>query len=314
MVHLHWAGQGFLGPRQLAQFCVPVVWTMHDTWTFTGGCHYPGGCVRYREECGRCPQLGSTNGRDLSWRNLREKKATFGEVAAWIAPSAWLADCAKRSGWLMPSRVHVIPNALAADAFHPVDRAEARARMGMSRAALVLAAGAMDLREERKGCYLLRDTLAQIAEVRRPCVLLLFGGGQSASYADWPVEVRCVGDLRNDAELAQVYQVADALLLPSLQDNLPNVAVEAQACGCPVVGFDSGGLREIIEHGQTGWLSPRFDSAGLASAILEWMGNAPSEAAVAARCAERHLFRDDPGKHAAALLKIYRAAIEVRSS
>jgi len=66
LIHLHWIGDGFLRIESLARFEVPIVWTLHDSWPFTGGCHLPGGCRRYQESCGCCPVLGSSRIGDLS--------------------------------------------------------------------------------------------------------------------------------------------------------------------------------------------------------------------------------------------------------
>lgn len=81
------------------------------------------------------------------------------------------------------------------------------------------------------------------------------------------------GYLTGEKQLSWVYSAADVFVLPSLQDNLPNTALEALACGVPVVGFDVGGIPEIVREGETGLLVPAKDVAGLRAAITSVLEN-----------------------------------------
>jgi glycosyltransferase involved in cell wall biosynthesis len=288
LVHLHWIGGGFFSLRELPDLQMPVVWTLHDAWALTGGCHYPDRCLGYAAECGACPQLGSSRRHDLSWVNLRAKRATLDSVAAFVAPSTWLAGLVMASGITTADRLHVIPNGLDGAVFAPADAVRARLAMGLPLDAIVLAAGSQDLGEPRKGNHLLREVIEGVVkETRRPCVLVLFGAPGRLSKQDWPCEVRWLGVLSEEQQTVRVYNAADLLLMPSLQDNLPNMPLEALACGCPTVGFDAGGLKEIIEPGITGALATAVNAPALAIAVASWIGLNPSRTAVAARCRAR---------------------------
>lgn len=288
VVNLHWIGGGFLSLRELSRFGAPVVWTLHDAWALTGGCHYPDRCRGYTAKCGKCPQLGSESPHDLSWLNLRAKRTKLGKVAAFVTPSAWLADLAAASGAVAPGRLHVIPYGLDGMTFSPMAMDKSRRIWGLPADAVLLLAGAQDLSERRKGCHLLRDVIARVvAAVPGRYVLVLFGANNELTNCDWPCEVRWLGTLRGEGEITRICSAADVLLIPSLQDNFPNLALEAQACGCPVVGFDSGGLREIIEPTRTGWLAQEATASGLADAVQTWLTTAPSRAEVSARARAR---------------------------
>ena len=288
IVNLHWVGNGFLSLRELSGFRAPIVWTLHDAWAFTGGCHYPAGCRGYTSRCGRCPQLGSESIRDLSWLNLRAKRASLRDVAAFVTPSAWLAGLAAESGAVASDRLHVIPNGLDGMTFVPMDRDKARRELGLPADAVLLLAGAHDLNERRKGWHLLRGAIERVVEaIPGHYVLVVFGAHSELSSGGWPCEVRSLGTLREEGEIARICSAADVLLMPSLQDNLPNLALEAQACGCPVVGFDSGGLREIVEHGSTGMLAQETTASGLADAARAWLAMAPNRSEVSVRARAR---------------------------
>ncbi len=288
IVNLHWVGSGFMSLRELPRFCAPIVWTMHDAWPLTGGCHYPDRCQEYTATCGKCPQLGSRARRDLSWLNLRAKRELLDHIAAFVTPSAWLASLAATSGAVAPSRLHVIPYGLDGKVFSRGDRVGLRAAFSLADDTLVFVAGAQHLAEPRKGCHLLRETMRRVtSRVSRHCVLMLIGAGGDSSEGDWPCDVRWLGTLRNEADIVGVLSAADVLLLPSLQDNFPNMALEAQACGCPVVGFDTGGLREIIDPMLTGMLAHEISSEGLANAVVAWLASEPNRQEVASRARTR---------------------------
>lgn len=306
LVHLHWVGAGFLNLDELHAIRAPVVWTLHDTWPFTGGCHYPDDCDGAAIGCGRCPQLGSTSVNDASRRNYARRREALGKVASWVAPSAWMAGLANTRGRLPANRVRVVPNTVGEGWCAPDSRPAARDALGLSPDQWVLVAGAHDLAEPRKGCEFLPGAMERLTQqTGRRVLLVLFGEGRSDVGIRWPCEVRYTGYLHKQIDLAGVLQAADLLVLPSLQDNLPNIALEALACGCPVVGFDRGGLREIVDQGETGWLTGDATPAGLARAVFEWERAKPEPEVVARVAAERVTHDFSPHAHASRLEGVY---------
>ena len=98
IVHLHWVGDNYLPIRELAKIEAPIVWTLHDMWAFTGGCHTAYDCSRYQAGCGNCPQLVTRGPKDISARVLRDKQRAWSRVPMRVVcPSRWLADCARSS-------------------------------------------------------------------------------------------------------------------------------------------------------------------------------------------------------------------------
>ena len=127
IVHLHWVGAGFLPVQALKQFRRPIVWTLRDMWSFTGGCHYSAGCQRYQDACGACPQLRSSHDADLSraiWS--RKRRHWQGLDLSLVAISSWLARSVQSSGLFRSCPVEVIPNGLDLERFQPSEKAVAR--------------------------------------------------------------------------------------------------------------------------------------------------------------------------------------------
>jgi glycosyltransferase involved in cell wall biosynthesis len=272
LVHLHWVAASMLRIEELARLNVPLVWTLHDTWAFTGGCHYPGNCEAFRRQCGNCPHLASTVENDLSRSIWRRKQAVFSRLdLTVVAPSRWMADAAKQSSLFANRRVEVIPYGLDTDVFKPIDTATAKVYFGVNPAHPVLLFGAQTLTDPRKGGDLLCEAIAQIDF---PCTLLTFGEGVLPSATTEFVTVRGLGSLADDVSLAMMYSAADAFLCPSREDNLPNTVAEALACGTPCVAFHVTGLTDMIEHRTTGWLAKAFDPSDFAAGI-KWVVTHP---------------------------------------
>lgn len=280
LVHVHWVARSFVSVEELGRLKAPVVWTLHDTWAFTGGCHYTGSCEGYRQQCGACPQLGSDQQNDLSRDVMRRKARAFaGADITVVAPSRWLAEKAAGSSLFKGRRIEVIPNGLDTEAFKPIPRGVARDYLSVDRSAPVILFGAEWLPDPRKGGDLLCEALACLQE---RCTLLTFGLGQLPLDGMPHVTVRSLGRLSDPASLAMAYSAADVFVCPSREDNLPNTVAEALACGTPCVAFDVNGLPDMIEHRRTGWLARPFDASDLAEGLRWAMSPADPDALRAA--------------------------------
>jgi glycosyltransferase involved in cell wall biosynthesis len=243
---------------------------MHDMWPFTGGCHYAGACLRYRSECGACPALGSNSDDDLSrtiWR--RKRKSWDGLPFQLITPSRWLASCARSSALFHGADVAVIPNTLDTDIFRPQEQAAARQRCSLPQGPKLVLFGAIaSLSTSRKGAHLLMPALEQLQKVVDfPVELVVLGATGPEPSMTFPLLVHYAGHVSDEAELSAFYASADAVVLPSTEDNFPNVALEALACGRPCAAFEIGGMGDLIVHGETGYLAKPFLPGDLAAGI-----------------------------------------------
>jgi glycosyltransferase involved in cell wall biosynthesis len=272
LVHLHWVGAGLLGIEELAQLTCPIVWTLHDAWAFTGGCHYTGDCEGFKQLCGCCPQLGSQRDDDYSRTLMRKKTKVFEKLdLTVVTPSRWLAQMARQSNLFARRRIEVIPNGLDTETFKPVHQHTAREGIGIQPDGPVLLFGAQVLTDPRKGWDLL---CAALRRLNRPCTVMVFGKGNVCVENASHITVHRLGNFADDASLARIYSAADVYVCPSREDNLPNTVAEALACGTPCVAFAVNGLTDMIEHKVNGWLASPFDPADLAEGI-SWLLQCP---------------------------------------
>ncbi|MFZ3013990.1 MAG: glycosyltransferase family 4 protein, partial [Nitrospira sp.] len=259
---------GMLRVEELAQLRCPIVWTLHDTWAFTGGCHYVRDCEGYKKHCGYCPQLGSQRKEDYSHSLMRRKDKIFGNLdITVVTPSRWLAEMAKQSSLFADKRIEVIPNGLDTNVFKPIDHLVARQYFNLPQDKAVVLFGAQWVTDPRKGGDLLCDALKQLDQ---PCTLLLFGEGMLSLQGASHISVRRLGSMADDISLAMVYSAADVFVCPSREDNLPNTVAEALACGTPCAAFAINGLTDMIEHQKNGWLARPFEPGDLAEGI-RWL-------------------------------------------
>ncbi len=271
IIHMHWICGGFLNVRSIASFNKPVVWTMHDMWPFTGGCHYAGDCKKYENRCGACPQLSSSRENDLS-RSVNDKKfrSWDGMDLTPIAPSRWLKKCGTSSRVFRNKSIVVIPNCIDTQVFKPVEQSVARSILNLPVDKKILLFGAVSATsDKRKGFELLEKAIIEF-EKRAEAdeyLLLVFGSLAPSLPPGFGIETRYLGRLNDDTSLVLAYSSADAFILPSLEDNLPNTILEAMACGLPCVGNDVGGVGDMIQHKKTGYLSKHNDSDDLSSGI-----------------------------------------------
>jgi glycosyltransferase involved in cell wall biosynthesis len=270
VLHLHWIVHGFTNIEFLRQARRPIVWTMHDSWTFTGGCHLPADCRRYQQACGSCPQLASRHDADLTRLNWKRKmQAWQGLDIIFVTPSNWMAQSARSSSLLADRRIEVIPNGIDTDIFKPLDRDACRKILNLPTDKHLILFGAMGATTDaNKGFGLLRAAMAALPRLidGKECTLVIFGA-QRLDLPELNLDVRFVGTLTDDIALSVLYAAADVMVVPSRQENLPNTVMEAMACGTPVVAFRTGGIPDLIEHRHTGYLAEPFDCADLAQGI-----------------------------------------------
>ncbi len=270
IIHLHWICGGMLRIENLKRINKPIIWTIHDMWAFTGGCHYSDGCDRFQQDCGNCPQLNRSGENDLSWSILRRKKKAWSRLDITIVtPSRWLAECAQKSSLFKDRRIEVIHNGLDLNLFKPIDTTTAREIWDLPIDKKLILFGAMSATSgHRKGFDLLHEGLQQLA-VRwsGKAELVVFGSSEPENPPDFGLPVHYLGHLHDDVSLALLYAAADVMVTPSRQDNLPNTVVESLACGTPVVAFDIGGMPDMIEHHINGYLAKPFNTSDLAAGI-----------------------------------------------
>lgn len=287
VVHLHWINQGMLsldGIKKILESGKPVVWTMHDIWPATAICHLTLGCKRFKTECWACkylPNGGSRN--DLSARIWKRKKALLRNNSIYfVACSKWLANEAKASALLSGQRICSIPNPIDTRLFCRHDRAEARRALNLPQDKRILLFVSQRVTNVNKGIdFLIRACEKLSTEMPQAgndiCVAIL--GGHADEVADkLPFQAFPLGYVSDERRIVEVYNAVDLFVLPSLSENLPNTIMEAMACGVPCLGFNVGGIAEMIDHKRNGYVAEYKNADDLADGIRWVLDEADHEA------------------------------------
>lgn len=271
IVHLFWLNAGFFRIETLKNIRQPIVWTLHDMWPLTGGCHYDEECGRFQTSCGNCPQLNSEKERDLSRRVWARKKESWREAnMVVVATSQWLAQMARSSSLLGARRIEVIPNGIDVDVYKPIDKATARAAYNLPKEkCLILFSAFGAISDKRKGNHFLMEALKGLlnTSLRDRIELVLVGASEPAQIPDFGFKVHYMGQLKDEVSQVLLYSAADVVVAPSVQENLSNTVMESLACGTPVVAFNIGGMPDMIEHRRNGYLAAPFDVGDLAEGM-----------------------------------------------
>lgn len=309
ILHLHWVNLRFLPLDQLPKD-KPIVWTLHDSWPFCGICHLPMDCPGYEKECGDCPSLWSNDRKDLSHQVWKKKQGYYrGLDLHVVAPSRWLADCARKSSLLGTCDIRVIPNCLDTEGFCPGSREEACARLGLDSEKRHILFGAMNAVEDRnKGFEELADALKRIAPHHlEDTDLVIFGTTRLVPDRLGPLTVRSLGMLKKQEDIVAAYRAADVTVVPSLSENLSCTIQESLSCGTPAAAFAIGGNGDLIDHQVNGYLAREKDCEDLAQGI-RWCLDHAQELAPATR--KKVLENYTPAVVGEAYAGLYRSLIE----
>ncbi|MBR5736816.1 MAG: glycosyltransferase family 4 protein [Bacteroidales bacterium] len=272
IIHLHWINQGFISLRGLERIVAsgkPIVWTMHDMWPFTGICHHADSCTRYTAECHNCPLLPRTGFKDLA-RDTFDRKAEILEHAdiTFVGCSKWLAGLCSKSRIAEGHKVVSIPNPIDTEAYAPEDKAVVRRKLGLPQDKKLILFCSVKTTDIRKGmkyfqdcCRILRETASEDIEV------LILGKDGEMLGKTLALPCHALGYVGGNCSLSDYYNAADVFVTPSLQENLPNTIMEALSCGVPCVGFEIGGIPEMINHLQNGYVAMYKSAKDLARGI-----------------------------------------------
>lgn len=274
VVHLHWVSFFADYPSFFRSIpaSVPLVWSLHDTNAFTGGCHYPSGCEQFQFGCGDCPQLVHRHRNDVSRASFEAKRKTLSsrEIHV-VAPCQWMLDLAQRSPvWPKQTSFTKIEYGLDLKHDYPTIKKDAqqaaRAELGLDPQVPLVAFGAMEVNNPRKGFQHLVPALHRIANKGDRFECLVFGSGSIESDLPLP-KLHEFGFVDSISRKRLIYSAADVVVVPSIEDNQPQIGLEAMACGTPVVAFDATGMPEYVIDGETGLLAETQNEVELAERI-----------------------------------------------
>ncbi len=258
VLHLHWL-PGMLRPAEL--FASPpaasaLVWTMHDLWPLTGGCHFAYDCTEFERDCANCPQARRPF-HGMIRRTLAEKRTAMQQVPEMclVTPSDWAAQQVLRSSVMQGLKVRTIPNPVDTTVFRPFNREQQRQAWGCRDGDFVIGLGAADLGDTRKQIaptlLVLQDWFLNLPD-RSRIKIVVYGGGKLPS--DLPTEnFRLLGKSPDATTLATWYSAMDLHLSLSLYETFGNTLAEAAACGVPSICRTGSGAAEVVSHDEGGF-------------------------------------------------------------
>lgn len=256
IVHLHWINGGMLRIEDIAKIKSSVVWSLHDMWPFSGGWHY--------NESNPSP----IQKRFDSWMYRRKKKALKKvKNLSIVGLSNWIKSQATYSGMFENRYIVNLPNPIDTEVFRPLDKAFTRQLWGLPPEKKLILFGAVGATTDlRKGFKELMACLPKISSEN--IELVVFGASHNNDYdTEWRGKIHFVGHIHDDQSLTALYSAVDAVLVPSLQENLSNAVMESLACGTPVIAFDVGGNSDMITHKTNGYLAKLGNIGDLANGI-----------------------------------------------
>src|SRR5690554_2535853 len=270
IIHMHWINQGMLSIKEIKKILASgkkVVWTMHDMWPFTGICHYSVDCDHFIDGCGNCPLLKHPSKNDLSEKTFQKKLSSYfkGEIN-FVACSNWLKEMAEESPLTVGHYVTSIPNPIDIDVYRPLDKTTIRKKLNLPTDKKIVLFAAVKASDKRKGLSYLVEATKLLKNHYNELLFIIAGSKSNDIEKQLLIPSQSVGYISPE-DMPDFYNAADLFVSPSLQDNLPNTIMEAMSCGTPCVGFNTGGIPEMIDHQHNGYVAEYRNSADLANGI-----------------------------------------------
>ena len=273
IIYLHWVNSSMISIKEIERILKigkPVFWYMHDMNPITGGCHYSLDCNKYESACFDCPMIKKKHILDLAKYQFQQKIRRWSKYKNFniVTPSSWLAECVKKSSIFKGHQVFQSPNVIDTNLYKPISKVYTKKLFNISENKKLILFGADNVNSPYKGWIYLKEALSLLNPEEYEC--LIFGEQNDAIIKSLAMKVTFTGYLHDDYSLISAYNAADVFVTPSLADNFPNVILEAMACGLPCVGFNTGGIPDLIRHKITGYLAETKNSKDLADGI-KWV-------------------------------------------
>ncbi len=276
VINIHWINFGFLSFQEIENLYAlnkKIIWTLHDMWLFTGGCHYSGDCTQFHVDCKACPLVYFKSTPQTLWKKKMQLFSQNNMTV--VAPSQWLVDESKLSSLLKNGKGFCVPNTLNSSLFTAHSKKEACVKLKLNPDKKYILFSAANPNDVRKGFVyfveavkLLKQQYSNSEELE-----LLVMGKEQKIFNDLSLPVNNLGFIRSEEQSALIYSAASVFVIPSLEDNLPNTIMEALSCGTPCVGFNIGGIKEMIQTNVNGYLAEARNAKDLALGIKDVLEN-----------------------------------------
>lgn len=282
VIYLHWINGGFLSLRNLKQLAAlgkPIVVFMHDMWAITGGCHHSFECEGYKSKCEYCPMYGGQARSSYASFEFKKKKSLFAQFDNFyfVAPSEWLAECARGAAITSGNPISCIPNIVNESVFKPFDKIVAKRILNISADVKTISFGCVaGVNNPIKGWDYFRQALVKVHSEQPDLKLqiLIFGSEKEGGVEESiPYPVRFLGQVNDETSMVVLDNATDLFVSPSLAESFGMTAMENIRCGTPVVIFKVGGSVDFVEHKVNGYLASYCSMEDLAEGIVYCLKN-----------------------------------------
>ena len=263
IIHLHWINN-LLSIEDIGRINKPIVWTLHDMWPFSGSEHYNDNSNAFFYETSR--NIMSSDNESSQTFELKQKH-WHQQSIKYVAPSNWLANCARRSILTKKHDIKVIPHPIDFELWSPHNSKHTNGFNLDIHKKQILFVGQNAVNNPTKGWDLLQTALMRLYEKSDIKFELVVVGHSGEIVSNCPYIIHSLGEILSDEFLVDLYSTVDLLVVPSRAEAFSQVTLEAQSCGLPVIGFDIGGIPDVLIHKRTGWISAAFDTVDFCEGI-----------------------------------------------
>ena len=310
IVHLNWICKGMIPVKELSKIKPPIVWTFHDNWGYTGGCHLQRNCEKYKTVCEKCPNLESKRGNDLSKKGWALKKEAFSKLdnLTIVGVSRWLTGCSAESS-LLKNRLHfTFPNPININLFSPVEKKQARKEWKLPEGKKLILFGAYRALSNRNKGFFEFEKALQAFDKKENIEIVIFG---SDGTKDLSFKTHYLGHIKEESRLKILYNACDVMVVPSTQESFGQTASEGMSCGTPVVAFGATGLLDIVDHKKNGYLATPFDTNDLKNG-MEWVLNTSNYEEISKNAREKVVNNFEESVVSKKYIELYKRIIESR--
>lgn len=293
IISLHNTHGGYFATPLLAKLSkiAPIVWTLHDMWSFTGNAAHTFGNTSWKEmKNDRSlikvpPSIGINTGAFL----LKLKRKIYNQSDLTIVtPSLWLKKLADQSPVFEGKKVIQVYNGVEASVFFKKNKELCRLALGLPTdvKTIMFSAESISIKNAWKGGEMLLNILKKINDLTKEKLnLLVLGNGEMKEITAFEnFTVFHQGYVSSAEVMSNCLNAADVFIYPSKADNLPNVLVESISCGTPCVTFDIGGCSEIIEDGKNGYVIKPFNFDEFAIKVIGLLNNEDKLSTFSSNC------------------------------
>ncbi|AHJ28652.1 glycosyltransferase [Nodularia spumigena CS-584] len=294
IINLHWISRWIDQPSFFTSLPpdLLIVWSLHDMNPITGGCHHALDCDKFTTHCADCPNLKNSGKYDQAWKNFALKAKFYQRLNLhFVGNSSWTTAQAQKSALGKYARsIRTIPLGIDANDYQPIERSIAKAALRVNPNDFAIAFACADLSDKNKNLSVLLAAISELAK-KHPITLILFGSGQIPAF-NHQITILNLGQLSSSHLQSLAYSAADIFVMPSKIESFGLTALESMACGTPVLAFRTGGIPDLVIHGETGWLADEIGSAESLYQGLDWMLQHPQERLIWGKAARERVERE----------------------